>query len=216
MNIPNNYIRKFYNKLTEPLPMEELRKLADDYYVTKSIETRNKIVMANMRMIFEVSKKYAGMVDKLDDLVTPAVLGLINGLNSYKPNIVKQPNSYLIWWIRSSIRRYILETSSPVKKLLTFKDFEIPETVKLEPSKHTYNFPEERIINKDLVDKACKSLKEKEMEVIRRYFGLGTGLNETLENIAKPRSTKQRIQQIKNDSLRKIRETVKRLQMEVV
>ena len=59
---------------------------------------------------------------------------------------------------------------------------------------------------KDEISSALSTLDEREQKVIRLYFGLGGGVEMTLEEIGKQfRLTRERIRQIKEKALRKLR-----------
>ena len=59
---------------------------------------------------------------------------------------------------------------------------------------------------KDEISRALSTLDEREQKVIRLYFGLGGGTEMTLEEIGKQfRLTRERIRQIKEKALRKLR-----------
>ena len=56
------------------------------------------------------------------------------------------------------------------------------------------------------ISSALSTLDEREQKVIRLYFGLGGGTEMTLEEIGKQfRLTRERIRQIKEKALRKLR-----------
>ena len=59
---------------------------------------------------------------------------------------------------------------------------------------------------RDEISSALSTLDEREQKVIRLYFGLGGGAEMTLEEIGKQfRLTRERIRQIKEKALRKLR-----------
>lgn len=72
------------DKLKEPLTKEEEAK-----YVELSIngdkEARNILIEHNLRLVVFLSKKYENTNVDLEDLVSIGTIGLIKGVNTYKP-----------------------------------------------------------------------------------------------------------------------------------
>ena len=65
--------------------------------------------------------------------------------------------------------------------------------------------PDEEIQMKKELDQVLSILADREQDIIRRYFGL-TGESQTLESIGEEYSlTKERIRQIKEKAIRKLR-----------
>jgi len=61
------------------------------------------------------------------------------------------------------------------------------------------------------IEEACKSLTEREAKVLRMRFGLGNGNEHTLEEVGKQfRVTRERIREIENKALRKLKYPVRK------
>lgn len=50
------------------------------------IEARNKLVEHNMRLVSHIMKKYFTQTDDVDDLISIGTIGLIKGINTYRPD----------------------------------------------------------------------------------------------------------------------------------
>ncbi len=74
--------------------------------------------------------------------------------------------------------------------------------------------PDARVLQntlKDEITRALSTLDKREQEVIQLYFGLGSGVEMTLEEIGRQfRLTRERVRQIKEKALRKLRHPNKR------
>ena len=96
----------------EPLSQEEekiyLQKLkeGDD-------EARNILIERNLRLVAHVCKKYASCRVEQDDLISIGTIGLIKGINSFKPN----KNVKLSTYVSRCIDNEILMHLRAIKKL---------------------------------------------------------------------------------------------------
>ena len=50
------------------------------------VETRNLLVEHNLRLVAHIMKKYYTQTDDVDDLISIGTIGLIKGVNTYKPD----------------------------------------------------------------------------------------------------------------------------------
>ena len=68
-----------------PPPLEKDKEIE---YVIRcqqgDIESRNKLIEHNLRLVVFIAKKYETSLDTLEDLVSIGTIGLIKGINTYK------------------------------------------------------------------------------------------------------------------------------------
>lgn len=69
----------------KPLSPEEER-LYIDHWQDGDIEARNILVEHNLRLVAHIIKKYYTQTDDVDDLISIGTIGLIKGINTYKPD----------------------------------------------------------------------------------------------------------------------------------
>lgn len=73
------------DKLPEPLSKEE-----ESFYIEKSLEgdelAKSKLIEHNLRLVVFLAKKYENTGVDLEDLVSIGTIGLIKGVNTYKPD----------------------------------------------------------------------------------------------------------------------------------
>ena len=50
------------------------------------VEARNLLVEHNLRLVAHIMKKYYAQTDDVDDLISIGTIGLIKGVNTYKPD----------------------------------------------------------------------------------------------------------------------------------
>lgn len=69
----------------KPLSAEEEREYIDRWQ-NGDIEARNVLVEHNLRLVAHIIKKYYTQTDDVDDLISIGTIGLIKGINTYKPD----------------------------------------------------------------------------------------------------------------------------------
>lgn len=69
----------------KPLSAEEERECIERWQ-KGDIEARNTLVEHNLRLVAHIIKKYYTQTDDVDDLISIGTIGLIKGINTYKPD----------------------------------------------------------------------------------------------------------------------------------
>ena len=69
----------------KPLSREEER-LRVERWMQGGIESRNILVEHNLRLVAHIIKKYFTQTEDIDDLISIGTIGLIKGINTYKPD----------------------------------------------------------------------------------------------------------------------------------
>ncbi len=67
-----------------PLSAEEEKQCVEKW-LSGDIEARNKLVEHNMRLVAHIIKKYYAQTDDIEDLISIGTIGLIKGINTYRP-----------------------------------------------------------------------------------------------------------------------------------
>ncbi len=97
------------------LTREEERKLALDFYQTKSREALHKLVTSNLRFVVKIAYEYIHYRIKLLDLIQEGNMGLVKAVQEFDPYKDVRLTTYAVWWIRSYIQEAILKNYSLVK-----------------------------------------------------------------------------------------------------
>ena len=100
----------------EPLSAKEeemyLEKLS-----TGDEEARNILIERNLRLVAHVCKKYSNSNVDQDDLISIGTIGLIKGINSFRPEKGARLSTYvsrcidktiLTWWNQGGIKKIVL------------------------------------------------------------------------------------------------------------
>ncbi|KAI4341941.1 hypothetical protein MLD38_026610 [Melastoma candidum] len=76
---------------------------------------REKLVLANLRMVVHVAKLYQGRGMGLQDLLQEGSMGLMRSIEKFKPQAGCRFASYAYWWIRQTIRKAIFQHSRTIR-----------------------------------------------------------------------------------------------------
>ena len=57
-------------------------------FAAGDLEARNRLVEHNLRLVAHILKKYYAQADDMDDLLSIGTIGLIKGINSFRPEMV--------------------------------------------------------------------------------------------------------------------------------
>jgi RNA polymerase primary sigma factor len=78
-------------------------------------ELRNKLAMANVRLVAHVAKRYHGRGISPGDLIHEGICGLLSAIDRFDLVNETRLATYAIWWIRQSIQHAIADGAYPVR-----------------------------------------------------------------------------------------------------
>ena len=173
---------------------------------------KRKLVQANLRLVVSIAKKYVGQGVLFMDLVQEGSLGLIKAAERFDYSKNFRFSTYATWWIKQTIIRAISNSSRTIripvhmadkirkyKRTYTTLSFELGR----EPTDFTGNNALRGSINELL-----QGLEEREKLIINNRFGINGEIPKTLEQLGKIMGySKERIRQLEESALNKIRET---------
>ena len=76
---------------------------------------RERLIMANTRLVVSVAKRYANRGIPLMDLIHEGIIGLIRATKKFDPGRGNRFSTYATWWIRQAITRSIDNTSRTIR-----------------------------------------------------------------------------------------------------
>lgn len=180
------------NLFPEPLTAEEesiyLKQFQDG-----SEEARNILIEKNLRLVAHVCKKYSSTKVDQDDLISIGTIGLIKGINSFKPEKGVRLSTYVSRCIDNEVLMYLRTSkktqaevflNEPIGKdkddnvvtlqeILEVDDKSIEEEVDL------------KLKVRKLYHKIQEVLKDRERKIIELRFGLNGKCPQTQNEIAK-------------------------------
>lgn len=204
-----NDINKF-----SPLSKDEEISLWERYKKNNDIAARDKIIKSNLKFVASVAKPYIGMGLSYSDLIAEGNLGLMKAMEKFKYEKGYKTISYSVWWIRQTIlealkKRNLLKGDELNNTDIQENENETDDEEIVEPENYVdqFNFDNLNVMDDSKVVKNLMDvLTEREKEVISSYFGLNSTDEMTLEEIGEDFGlTKERIRQIKECALKKLR-----------
>lgn len=171
----------------------------------------NELINANLRFVVSVAKKYRSSGVPFHDLISEGNIGLMKAARRFDGTKGIKFISYAVWWVRSAIRECIethnkgSEYQSDEYNTIMCRDSEFefnPNIINEEYESDLINFNS----RKDAVDDLMRSLNERETKILLMYFGFGRKEGCTLDEIGSELNlTKERVRQIKDDALSKMK-----------
>ena len=180
------------NLFPEPLTPEE-EKIAIDRLANGDEEARNLLIERNLRLVVHVCKKYANTNIDQDDLLSIGTIGLIKGVNSFKP----EKGSKLSTYVSKCVDNEILMMLRSTKKLNAEVHLNEPigkdkddnvitlEEVLENDDKCLDDVVDTKMKIKKMYNKIKEVLKDREKTIIELRFGLKGGKPKTQKEIAK-------------------------------
>lgn len=162
----------------------------------------NKLVESNLRFAVQVAKQYQGMGLELEDLIGFANLGLFEAAKRFDPSRGFKFISFAVWYVRAELQKCLNDKSRVVripshKTMTEGKDFSTLSTSKKvgdDDDSETYadrylsgeqSKPKHEVTDlKELLNVALNSLKPKQRDAVKMFYGIGRDYAMHMEHIA--------------------------------
>ena len=76
---------------------------------------RNRLVTANIRLVYHIALKYRDQGLELDDLIQEGILGLMRAAFKFDANAESRFSTYAYWWIKQAIKQAIGKQRSLIR-----------------------------------------------------------------------------------------------------
>lgn len=175
----------------EPLSMEE-EKIYLDKMQEGDEEARNILIERNLRLVAHVCKKYTMANVEQDDLISIGTIGLIKGINSFKPDKNVKLSTYVSRCIENEILMYF-RSSKKINSEVSLEDTigkdKDDNTITLQDvlENNERNIEDEvdlKMKIRKLYSKIKSVLKDREKLIIELRFGLDGRKPKTQNQIA--------------------------------
>jgi RNA polymerase sigma-32 factor len=109
----SNYLRDI--RRFALLEREQEYELARRWREAGDRDAANQLVTSHLRLAAKIATGYRGYGLPVSEIISEGNIGLMQALNRFEPEKGFRFSTYAIWWIRASIRDYILRSWSLVK-----------------------------------------------------------------------------------------------------
>ena len=180
------------NLFPEPLSQEEEKNYLEQM-AKGDEEARNILIERNLRLVAHVAKKYSTAKVDQDDLISIGTIGLIKGINSFKPEKKTRLSTYVARCVDNEILMFLrankklgaeVYLNEPIGKDKDDNVVTLQEVLE----NNERNIEDEVDIKmkiKLLYDKMKSILKTREKTILELRFGLGGKKPKTQNEIAK-------------------------------
>ena len=198
-----------------PLSPEEEKKYVERW-MRGDLEARNMLIEHNLRLVAHIIKKYYTPTEDMDDLISIGTIGLIKGINTYRPDKGVRLATYASKCTENEILMYFRSQRK------TSGDLSLSDSIDVDGDGNELSLmdilaQEDDIAERVSLTESCRSLRghvdqaltPREAEIIRMRYGLGGSApltqRETAERCGISRSYVSRIEK---RALEKLREAM--------
>jgi RNA polymerase primary sigma factor len=79
------------------------------------VAARDRMVRANLRLVVNIARGYAGKGLGLQDLIEEGNLGLLRAVEGFDPAMGTRFSTYASYWIKQSIKRALINTAKTIR-----------------------------------------------------------------------------------------------------
>lgn len=120
-------------------------------------EARQKLIEHNLRLVAHIVKKYYGVSDEQDDLVSIGTIGLIKAINTYKPDKNIKLSSYASRCIENEILMYFRSAKKSAQ------DVSLNETIDTDKDGNQLTLLDILAVEDDILDNLDKKLNTRKL-----------------------------------------------------
>lgn len=213
----DNTLMTYFKEIGEykPLSKDEEQDLWKRYKKNNDLSARDKIIKSNLKFVANVAKSFQGMGLSYSDLIAEGNLGLMKAIDKFDYELGNRTISYSVWWIKQAIME-ALSNRNALKSEELPQDFErqtdCDEDIFYQADNgggfnDSGTTAENREIDiKTAIPELMECLTDRERVVLTYYFGINGKQQQTLDEIGQFLClTKERVRQIKERALKKLR-----------
>lgn len=179
-------------------------------------EAKMLLAQSNLKFVIEVASHYKQYGVPFFELISEGNVGLMKAIDLYDVDKGVKFITYGVWWIREAISRKVREASKRDSTEIcrsklsdySYYDEDNDEILDRRDYRNSVANPDDEEgeeLKREVISDIISHLEPLEARIIVSYFGIGNA-KETLEEIGESESlTKERIRQIKEKALRKMR-----------
>lgn len=179
------------NVFPNALPKDEEEKVIERHLLGDK-DARNKLIEHNLRLVAHIVKKYEKKYSDTDDLISIGTIGLVKGIDSYKPSKKTRLTTYAARCIENEILMYFrsnkkhlnnVSLNEPIGFDKDGNEISLIDVLKAENKDIVEELNTQT--NIELLHKFINILTPKEKEIIIKRYGLYNQKEQTQKEISK-------------------------------
>ncbi len=189
------YLPIFYiagsQTLPPPLLPEEEEELISKMVENNNLEARQILVERNLRLVVYIAKKFENTGIGIEDLISIGTIGLMKGVNTFKPNKNIKLATYASRCIENEILMFLRKSSKiktelsidePLNKDCDGNELLLSDILGTDPDITSRNLEDE--VDKKLLRASILKLNDREKNIMEMRFGFKTGKEKTQKEVA--------------------------------
>jgi len=113
---PRSALEAYLREINEtPLLKPEEEKELARRVAQGDPEARDRMIRANLRLVVNIARNYAGKGLPLQDLIEEGNLGLLRAVEGFDPDMNTRFSTYASYWIRQSIKRALINSAKSIR-----------------------------------------------------------------------------------------------------
>ena len=203
-----NYLKYLADRLRQqidPVKARSSRMDKIEHLYDQAVETKNRIIQANLRLVVSIAKRHVSGADEFFELVSDGNMSLIRAAEKFDYARGNKFSTYASWAIMKNYARTIPDGFKQRDRFRTSHDEIFSSTVERRGDQFEQESAQHQRLSQ--VGKILARLDEREQKIIISRFGLDYSQEpQTLKEVgAKMGVTKERIRQIEARALNKLR-----------
>lgn len=122
----------------EKLTHKEMMSLIEEYQETQNLYLKERIIMANLKLVLSLAQKYHQRCDNMDDLFQVGTIGLMKAIDHFDTSLDLRFSTYAVPLIIGEIKRF-LRDNSPMRIPRSLRDIAYKTLQETEKYNKQYN-----------------------------------------------------------------------------